>query len=380
MTRIALPLFFLIIACVCSFSQSKDKIIRMEAIHDFPILTREGKASNRLPYSPAHVEEDLNALAGDDLNYTFHMAAAEGVFPGETGTYTVYLNTLTERDGECDYNVYVNDEPVGFFQQNPPTNEFTSPATLKWSRVEIPANAKIRIESNNWSNLLRHEQDFFEYARGRWTGIDFIPETMEAQTSLDSEHIGIFEKLEDIGPPDIPVKASYNRIEKAYYQSAAGKDYGISSEDLGYLCKTASGDLEMETLISLLGLNDDSKRKAGLMIRQSAEPDALFVACAILGDGRAMLQYRNISGSPYKQIQLSITDADMIQLKKKGAVFTMSAAKFGEEYERQSVNIPDLTGLLMAGFFVNSNSTRHRETARFSRVRLFEDITDLVGD
>ena len=379
-TRIAPLLIILISAGPTSFSQSNHNIIRMEAIDDFPVLTREGKASNRLPYAPFHIEEDLNALAGDDLNFTFHMAAAEGVFPGQAGKYSVCLNTLTERDGECVYNVYVNEERVGLFQQNPPTNEFSAPATLQWYGVEIPANAKIRVESNNWSNLKRHEGNFFEYARGRWTSVDFMPEESVNNPSRKNLKIGIFEEIEDVGSTEFPAQGSYNTIEQAYYMAAAGENKGSNNDSFGYLRKTVQGDFVLEALITPIGFSDNKDRQAGLMIRQSSALDSPYVACVVKGNGLVSLQFRKNSDSDTKKILFTITGAEMIQLEKKGNTFTMSAAKFGEDYERQSIELTGFTGSLKAGFFVGLDKVGDREIVRFSRVRFFENIMGKIED
>ena len=378
MIRYILLLFFVLTFIQGSFSQSNNKIIRMEAIDDFPDRSREGQASNRMPYGPFNVEENINALAGDDLNFTFHMAAAEGVFPGKSGKYTVHLNTLTERDGECVYNVYVNDEQVGLFQQNPPTNEFMAPATLQWSDVEIPANAKIRVESNNWSNLKRHELNFFEYARGRWTGVDFIPEEFAGDTYQKNSDLGIFKEIENVGSIDISAKANYYKIEQAYYITAAGVSTGINSDSFGYLWKPTGGDFALEALVSLIGLTDDQNRESGCMIRQSPDPDTPYVACVLKGNGQVVLQYRKGPGAASKEILFTVTGAEMIQLEKKGNTFTMSAAKFGEDYERQSVELTGFTGALKAGFYVCSNSTTEKEVVRFSHVRFFEYVMDKI--
>ncbi|MFC2126095.1 hypothetical protein ACFLU5_14930 [Bacteroidota bacterium] len=374
MKRIETLLLIIFTVSINSFSQSNDKITRMEAIHDFPILKREGQASNRKSYGPFNIEDNINALAGDDLNFTFHMASAEGVFPGKAGVYTLCLNTLTERDGECVYNVYVNDKPVGLFQQNPPTNEFHAPATLQWTGVDIPSEAKIRVESNNWSNLKRHELNFFEYARGRWTGVDFIPEKSGDKASQHNLNIGIFEEFGDVGSADIPAKASYHKIEQAFYLAAAGEGIGRYRDDFGYLWKTSNSDFELEALVTLIGLTEDKDRKAGLIIRQSTQPDAPFVACVVQGDGDVSLQYRKGQGADTGEILFNVHGAEMIQLVKKGNTFTMSASKFGDDYERQSIELTEFKGSLKAGFFVCSNSAINREIVRFSHIRFVEDI------
>jgi hypothetical protein len=373
MYRIIAPILILIMFWEDSFSQNNDKIVRMTAIHDFPVLSREGMASNRKPYAPFHTEEDLNALAGDDLNFTFHMAAAEGVFPGKPGKYNIRVNTLTERDGECVYNVYVNDVRVGLFQQNPPTNEFSAPAMLQWTGVEIPARARIRVESNNWSNLLRHEDNFYEYARGRWTSVDFIPEEkVNRITDMDPD-MGIFEKIETLGPAEFPAEARYEKVEKAYYLSASGLNEAKGTDRFGFLNKLVDEDFALETLLIPVSFNDNQAFEAGLMIRQSNIPGAPYLACFRKGNGAVALQYREAQEQVPKEIVFKITYAEMIQLEKKGQIFYVSAARFGEDYERHSIELSALAGKLRAGFFVCSNRSGQRELVRFSRVRYFED-------
>jgi hypothetical protein len=375
MTRIVKLSLILLTIWSSSFSQGNDKIIRMTAIYDFPILTREGNASNRKPYAPFHIEEDLNALAGDDLNFTFHLAAAEGVFPGRAGKYTVSLNTLTERDGECVYNVYVNDKRAGLFQQNPPTNEFSAPATLQWAGVEIPANARIRVESNNWSNLKRHEENFYEYARGRWTSVDFIPDDIIATIPQKNPNIGIFEEIADVGSAEGLSQAKHIEIEDAYYLSVTGKNSGNDGESCGFLWKTVTGDFALEALLTQTDFTGDEDREAGLMVRQSLEADAPHVACVVKGNGLVSLHYRKDPGSETNKISFTVSDADMIQLEKKGNTFTVSAAKFGADYERQSIDVTGFYGAQHTGFYVTTNSIKDREIVRFSRVRFFEYIT-----
>jgi len=367
-------LIFLVFIFHTSFAQQHEKMISMKAVEDFPLLERDGKASNRRDYAPFHIEKDLNALAGDDLNYTFHMAAAEGIFPGETGTYTVCLNTLTERDGECVYNVYVNDEPVGLFQKNPPTNEFTAPATLKWESVEIPAHAKIRVESNNWSNLLRHELNFFEYARGRWTSVDFISSEGSISSSAPNPMTGIFSKIESIGSNENTAKAKYNEVEDAYYIMSS--DTG--NRNISYLLKEVKGDFTLETLVTQISPTDAQHGEAGLMICQSLATDAPYMACVVKQNGQVSLQYVAESGAD--QILFTVKDAEMIQVEKKGHIFTMSAAIFGEEYERHSVELKEFTGTKLVGLYIRADETAGNGIARFSRMRFYENLMGKLVD
>lgn len=371
MKRLETLIFILMTFMGNSFSQQADEITTMSAINDFSLTIREGKAPNRLPYTPFHIEKEWNALAGDDLNFPFHMASAEGVFRGKAGIYTVSLHTLTERDGECVYNVYVNEKPVGSAKKNPPTNEFCAPALLKWTRVEIPANAKIRVESNSYSNLKRHESGFFEYARGRWTGIDFKSDLSAKSLSSETNDMGIFEKCVTLGPVKIPARMNYQESQQTYYLVGAGSGLKDKQDSFSYLYKSVKGDFIMEAGVKIIGLSDNKISAAGLMMRQSSAADAAFIACLVRKDGAVTLQNRPAAGKVVNEIILKVADAEMIQIEKKGDYYTISAAKFGEIYERISVEISGFTGPLMIGYCVYSNSDNEKEAASFSNVRFY---------
>ncbi len=364
----------LIILPAHAFTQKNIEIINMSAITDFSLTLRNGKAPNRLPYNPYHIEKEWSALAGDDLNFAFHMASAEGSFPGKTGIYTVILNTLTERDGECAYNVYVNDKPVGLSQKNPPTNEFCTPAMLQWTGIEIPAGAKIRVESNSYSNLRRPEGGFFEYARGRWTGIDFKSEKSNTSGINNILNPSAFEKCLSVGVPAAKAEMKFDTPAQAYYLVSGGEGLKDKSDNFGYLCKPVNGNFTLESGIKLLGLTSGKDGSAGIMFRQSIDPDASFIACLVQKNGTAKIMYRLVKGEPSKDILFKASGADMMLIEKKGDSFIVKAAKFGEIYEQNIVQITNISESALIGFFVCSGSVDEKEAAAFSNIRFFNDL------
>jgi hypothetical protein len=372
MKNIVAFIWVLIFPVINIFSQQTE-IITMKAVSDFSLTLREGKAPNRLPYNPFHIEKEWNALAGDDLNFAFHMASAEGTFSGKPGTYTVTLNTLTERDGECAYNVYVNDKAVGFCQKNPPTNEFCAPAMLQWTSVEIPANARIRVESNSYSNLRRPEMNFFEYARGRWTAVVFEPEKKPITTTPNILNPASFRNCINIGSSQIKPEMKYHEPAQTYFLVAGGSGLKNKQDSFGYLQKSVSGDFIFETGVTVIGLTNTGSGCAGIMLRQSSSPGSAFIACLVQNDGAIKLQYRQSEGELTKEIIFKLSDAEMIQIERKQGSFIVSAARFGETYERNTVEIPVLKGSSLIGFFVLSGSDKEKEAAAFSNVRLFEN-------
>lgn len=66
--------------------------------------------------------------------------------------------------------------------------------------------------------------------------------------------------------------------------------------------------------------------------------------------------------------------AEMIQIEKKGDSYTVSAAKFGEIYERNSVELTGFKDPAMIGFFVYSGSGKEKEAAGFSNLRFYKVI------
>ena len=343
--------------------------VRMDATTDFPVLERAGDASNRKPYGPYHVEEDLGALAGDDLNFTFHMAAAEGSFPGNAGTYSICLNTLTERDGECVYNVYVNDERVGQFQKNPPTNEFTAPATLTWMGVNVPEGARIRVESNNWSNLNRHEDNFFEYARGRWTSVDFIPVKNSGTALGSAANIGIFDGLDSGETNGIKNMAEYDVTEEAYYLTASAGKMSVKKEDRTFLWKSAGENFELEAHVRLIG--PGKGQTGGILITWRAGSESEFLLIGIQPDGSSFFSGNGKTGSVQEKNPFTVSGADRIELVKKEDSVILSAARSGEEYERRSYRMPEDVEQIRAGIFVNDSDSGCKSYARFDQVRFF---------
>ena len=355
------------------YGQDPGAIVSMMALSDFPVLTRDGMASNRKPYGPYHAEKDLNALAGDDLNYTFQMASAEGVFPGKAGNYTVCLNTLTERDGECVYNIYVNDEKIGLFQQNPPTNEFTAPANLVWKNVMIPANARIRVESNNWSNLQRHEDNFYEYARGRWTGIDFIPEP-GFTPSGQKNNIGIFYPPVEGEPARSIPGMIFNSTENSYYFSIPAVRGAGEREGTGFAGRQAAGDFELEALVTLIGDAAGQTVQGGLMIRVSSGRDSPFIACLMTGKDQGIIQIREIPSGPVREIQFSCHESEMIEVTRDKGHIGISTARLGDEYTRNIVQLTGFDGKLTAGLLAGPGRASSEGVVRFSKVRFFQDL------
>jgi Tol biopolymer transport system component len=111
------------------------------------------------------------------------------------------------------------------------------------------------------------------------------------------------------------------------------------------------------------------------MIRSGLTADAAHVSCVVHGDGLTSLQYREGAGMDMKELKFETEGPNVIQMEKKGDLFTMSVAHFGELYTRQILEMK-LDGPLETGLFVCSHNEEVSEKAIFSNVRVFGTVPD----
>ncbi len=208
------------------------------------------------------------------------------------------------------------------------------------------------------------------YTQPLWILLLFVALPLISFGQGNEDDLGIFDQWTDVGKTGVAGGAFYQSSEQAYYLKAAGENIWGTLDSFGFLWKRVSGDVSMEGSVTIVDLTEAPHRKAGWMIRASLEPDAPHVTCAVHGDGLVSMQYRPSSGAETKGIPFEVKGADKIRLEKKGTVFTMSAAKSGEEYETKTVELRGIEGPLLAGPWVCSKNVEQLEAARFGYVRL----------
>ena len=128
-------------------------------------------------YVSAYYDLGNRAMAINTVQQpTDKWAAATWEFGRKSGKYELTLVTLLESDGECFYNVFVNDKKVMSFQ-NPRIHGTDTPEyephreTVK--DVTIDKGDIIKVEFMSNSNGLVPEGNAFGYARARWQNVLF---------------------------------------------------------------------------------------------------------------------------------------------------------------------------------------------------------------
>lgn len=151
----------------------------LEATKDFIFLNQkqydEQKKNQQSPYAPAYVDKYQNALAVNAVIYKDIFSVASTAFTGTKGLYGIKLNTLTELDGESHYQLFINDQLIGAFI-NPTTNIDYFPVTKTWNNISLAKGDVIKVTFNSVTNGKIPEGDITAFSRGRWTGIEVIPQ------------------------------------------------------------------------------------------------------------------------------------------------------------------------------------------------------------
>jgi TolB protein len=196
-----------------------------------------------------------------------------------------------------------------------------------------------------------------------------------APAQLRGPGIGFFRACSDVGSPQIEGHAVYRGPAQEYLVTGSGSNIWFGEDSFTLLWKEMEKDFIIQARFAFPAEGTEPHRKAGLMIRDDLSPSARHVSCVVHGNGLTSLQFRTAQGADMEEVKFGITAPDMLQLEKKGNRFTMSVARFGELYTRETVEV-ELDEHMLAGLFVCAHNDTVTEQALFSNVRVFGTAPD----
>jgi Tol biopolymer transport system component len=185
-----------------------------------------------------------------------------------------------------------------------------------------------------------------------------------------NKDLGLFEAHGDIGTNVKTGSAVYNPKNQEYTLTGSGYNVWFDHDEFHFLWKKMKGDFILYTRAALVGKGIDPHRKVGWMVRSSLEGNAAHLNAVVHGDGLTSLQYRKTTGANTDEIKANITNADVIQLERKGSNYTMRVAKFGEPFVTEEVTTLDLGDEVFIGLFVGSHNKDVVEKGIFKDVRI----------
>ena len=188
--------------------------------------------------------------------------------------------------------------------------------------------------------------------------------------NLFSQNIGIFEGHGDVGINVKPGSATYIAQHDQYVISGAGYNIWADHDEFQYLWKKMKGDFILYARAEFLGSWVNYHRKVGWMIRKNLDGNSAHVNAVEHGDGLTSLQFRRTAGAQTEEHRLKLSHANILQLERKGNIYIMRAAIFGDVFQTDTISGIDLGDEVYVGLFVGSHNADVVETGVFSNVRI----------
>jgi TolB protein len=185
-----------------------------------------------------------------------------------------------------------------------------------------------------------------------------------------TQSIGIFDGHSDVGPVKNKGDVKYDAKNKQYTVSGAGTNIWANTDEFHYVWKKMKGDFILRTNAEFIGKGTELHRKWGWMVRKSLDGNSAHVNAVVHGDGLTSLQYRKTTGAVTEEQKSATTFAGLVQLKRKGNIYTMSVAKAGEAFGPEEKVDIDLGDDVYVGLFVCSHNPDVVEQAVFSKVSI----------
>ena len=152
------------------FEPSRGNIFGGVSDYDYQLnaTTNFFPVDGSVPYYKDKKNKALAINAAEKKNRNVY-SAAKTHFKGKPGRYQITLVTLTEIDGESEYQVSMGEKLLGKFK-NPANRADYEEMFFDCGIVELENNSEIRVEFNAVTNGKIPENDETAYSRGRWRG------------------------------------------------------------------------------------------------------------------------------------------------------------------------------------------------------------------
>lgn len=207
-------------------------------------------------------------------------------------------------------------------------------------------------------------------ARTDESAVDPVPDTL-----------GPFDGHGDIGDVGLVGSARYDADRGSWRVTGSGENMWGRTDAFHYVWKRVSGDVALAADVELVGSGGHEHRKAGVLLRQSLDPDAPYADVVVHGDGLTALQYRDTAGGDTREIRSAASSPRRLRIEKVGDYVHMSVGKDGEPLRGAggSLRIP-FRDPFYIGLAVCAHDNDAREEAAFSNVELTEGVGEMQGE
>jgi len=187
---------------------------------------------------------------------------------------------------------------------------------------------------------------------------------------------GVFDTATDVGKPKLAGSSAYDPAKQEYTLKGAGYNIWFNRDEFHFLCKRIQGDFIVTADFEFPKAGVEAHRKLGWMVRENLLEDAAHITATTHGgDGLTVTQWRVMRGAymrdPQDELFFPKRKARTIQLERKGKVYTMRIANWGEPLQSYgSVTMENIGNNPYVGIFVGSHNADVLEEARIWNVRI----------
>ncbi len=193
---------------------------------------------------------------------------------------------------------------------------------------------------------------------------------MIATLSISAQKVGMFDGHGDVGTNVKPGSATYIPQTNQYIISGAGYNIWADHDEFQFVWKKMKGDFILYTRAEFLGSWVNYHRKVGWMVRKNLDGNSPHVNAVEHGDGLTSLQWRPTAGAQTQEHRMKLTHANILQLERKGNMYIMRAAIYGDTFQTDTLTGVDLGDEVYVGLFVGSHNADVLETGVFSNVSI----------
>jgi TolB protein len=219
-----------------------------------------------------------------------------------------------------------------------------------------------------------------KHTRGRLL-LCFLFTSVFLTKSFSQNSVGVFDDHGDIGTNVMPGSATYIPQTDQYIISGAGYNIWGDHDEFQFAWKKMKGDFILYARAEFLGGWVDYHRKIGWMVRKTLDGNSPHVNAVVHGDGLTSLQFRRTAGAQTEEHKFKLTKVNILQLERKGNLYIMRTAIYGEPFQTDTVSGIDLGDDVYVGLFVGSHNSDVMETGVFSNVSITVPLkTESDGD
>jgi TolB protein len=199
---------------------------------------------------------------------------------------------------------------------------------------------------------------------------------LSALSSAQSGSLGIFINSGDVGGPAIKGSTGFNASNGQYRITGSGTNIWAKQDQFQYVWREMTGNFAVTATLQFLGQGADH-RKAGIMVRQSLDTDAVYADVVIHSNGMQGLQWRSKQGEDTNAFDLPFDSPGTFKVKlvRTGVRIYMYLAKNGAELKEIAHTEVSFRNPVLAGLAVCSHQADGSDTVIFSDVSVAAPVS-----